>query len=163
MIGSASARLEVDLEGQCSRVGHDAAKQIAYGSEVVLAVGEHGLGQREPTELVVVRGSDGVIVGNGKIWRSSRLDHCHWCVPCRESSRSVELGNGHAALANEQMRDLTCRRIQCDEFGRSKDLRPRKSHCQVRKSQVAGHYRCALSLVFKLSWLLIGRQLFIPH
>src|SRR5216684_1082107 len=80
MTGSASARLEVDLEGQCSRVGHDAAKQIAYGSEVVLAVGEHGLGQREPTELVVVRGSDGVIVGNGKIWRSSRLDHCHRCV-----------------------------------------------------------------------------------
>jgi hypothetical protein len=30
----------------------------------------------------------------------------------------VEVGNGCAALANEQMRDLSCRRIQCDEFGR---------------------------------------------
>jgi transposase-like protein len=28
----------------------------------------------------------------------------------------VEVGNGCAALANEQMRDLNCRRIQCDEI-----------------------------------------------
>jgi IS1 family transposase len=28
----------------------------------------------------------------------------------------VEVGNGCAALHNEQMRDLSCRRIQCDEI-----------------------------------------------
>jgi IS1 family transposase len=28
----------------------------------------------------------------------------------------VEVGNGCAALANDQMRDLSCRRIQCDEI-----------------------------------------------
>src|SRR5260370_32471033 len=28
----------------------------------------------------------------------------------------VEVGNGCAALANDQMRNLNCRRIQCDEI-----------------------------------------------
>ncbi|MGD0023558.1 MAG: hypothetical protein ABSC37_02875 [Xanthobacteraceae bacterium] len=33
----------------------------------------------------------------------------------------VEVGNGCTALANDQMRNLDCRRIQCDETGGSRN------------------------------------------
>jgi transposase-like protein len=55
----------------------------------------------------------GCLVEGNSIRSTEGMTDVHRDTICR---LLVEVGNGCATLANEQMRDLDCRRIQCDEI-----------------------------------------------